>query len=302
MKHLFLLHSLLVILMTHSRLNSQNYYPFPMDSAEWHYEMVYPVLGPNDRFEYRRQFVQGEMQEYKGKMYSVVYRQDLCTCTCPIPSGYEPAKDQSIYVKGGIRYENGKVYFTTFGTGPFNSYFRPETDTLLFDFTLQLADTIPYAGTQFVVTKVDTLADGRKSILLQNLNGTPYSVYWVEGQGAWGLFQTTDWYYRVGSCFKRTPNECPIPCAVTTDTHSPEAQAAGIQLFPSFAQSLVSIVLDDHFEVTDLEIYSLTGQLIKTWYSPDTQVEIPVDDLPAGPSVWKFRAKDGQKVSKMYLK
>ncbi|HAD11306.1 MAG TPA: hypothetical protein DCF33_02590, partial [Saprospirales bacterium] len=234
------------------RLDAQSNFPFPMDYAEWHYRTVTPIIGPNDMFRHQRNILDGD-SVFNGKLYAKVYSQTLCECDCSSQNGNytTPWSGQSKNLLGGVREEAGKVYFTTFGKPPFTSYFRPVLDTLLFDFTLNVGDSLDYAlGIRFAVTKVDTTSEGRRRVHLFTYNGPiPKTAIWVEGIGYdWGLFSTANYvkdytYFTGFSCFSTMPDVCGIPCALTDI--SEVDQEGQISIYPSFAMSEVFLELGD---------------------------------------------------------
>jgi len=300
-------HTLFFILLAPFVLSAQGNFPFPKENAEWQFTTVHPILGPNDAFDIYRNFVEGD-SVFNGKLYSKAYFQPLCGCICTANGPFNPANQQKRLI-GGVREENNKVYFTTFGQPPFDHYYRPVGDTLLFDFTLQLEDTINYGGYSLRVTQTGTNPDGRTYVRLSTpidtVWGEPATViHWTEGIGFWGLLETIPYLngdYYDNYCFSDDPlDPCPIPCAVT-GTATPELETQ-VKIYPSFAQETVQVELGNGFSKLNLQIYSAQGSLIRSVHEESNTAEINIKNLPVGAYLFVFEASPGVYVSKWYLK
>ena len=306
MKHKHLSHILFFILLAPFVLDAQGNFPFPKDSAEWQYMRVYPHLGPNDWFIAYRNLVDGDTV-FNGKHYSKVYHQQLCDCIYGGNAPLGPVNLQK-YLLGGVREENSKVYFTTFGQPPFDYYYRPMGDTLLFDFTLQLGDPIVYAEYQLAVTEVSFSPEGRKYMALSKLTvqgEPPTNIFWTEGIGHLGLLETLNKLsgqcYYVSSCFSEDPfNPCPMPCSLT-GTATPELESQ-VKIYPSFALETVQVELGNGFSGLNLQIYSAQGNLISSVHQEGNTAEINVKNLLAGAYLFVFEVSPGVYVPKLYLK
>ncbi len=307
MKNKHLSHTLFFILLAPFVLSAQGNFPFPKENAEWQFTTRHPVLGPNDEFDVYRNFVDGDTV-FNGKHYSKAYTEWLCTCICTSSGPFNPGYQQK-RLFGGVREENGKVFFTTFGRPPFDHYYRPMGDTLLYDFTLQLGDTIHYGEYPLTVTQTGADFEGRKYVRLSTPIDTvwwepPTVLDWTEGIGFRGLMETIPYLsgelYQ-SSCFSDDPLDlCPIPCAVT-GTVTPELEKQ-VKIYPSFAQETVQVELGDGFSALNLQIYSAQGSLIRNVHQESNTAEINVKNLPVGAYLFVFEASPGVYVSKWYLK
>lgn len=288
-------------------INAQGPFPFPTEHAVWTFTTVSGVIGPNDYYTIYRNFVQGDTL-FNSKVYTKAYRQKLCTCTCS-GSGPFTTTTQNKVLIGGVREENGKVYFSTFGQPPFNQYYRPVLDTLLFDFTLKLGDTILYGDYQLAVTKVDSTMDGRKRIHLLGyvLNNIPREFSWIEGIGFYGLLETIPYIsfstYYSGFCFSDDPsNPCPLPPTCTLVATTDPVLLEQVSIYPSLAQELVHITLGQAFSEVQLQIFSATGSLVRTVRQFGNTAEIDVSSLPQGAYLFVFESTEGVPVSKWYAR
>mgnify|MGYP000875032789 FL=1 len=269
---------------------SQSAFPFPTAHAEWVVYKVYPIIGPTDEFLVYRNFVEGD-SVFMGKTYTKVFRQDLCRCICSVRNNYLPIGAQPMLL-GGVREENHRVYFTKFGAGNGQSYYSPVTDTLLFDFTAQAGDSIPYAGnTTLVVDLVDTASDGRKQIHFK-VHPPGYPGVWKEGIGSAGILETTEFFFSNGSCFSdQVPSACSIPCAVTA-VEDPVVHPR-FQVMPTLASDVVRIDGSDPSEQYSVQILSSTGALLETYSGILSGDPINIGHLPSGILVFQIRSSNG---------
>lgn len=290
----------LLLLAALRPLVAQGDFPFPTDSAEWIVYKVYGIIGPEDYFVVYRDFVNGQDSVFEGKTYTVAWRQDLCNCTCVTP-GYLPAANQAPFILGGIREEDGKVFFTAFG-GDGATYFRPVHDTLLFDFTAQPGDTLPYGETALEVTDVTEDTDGRKTVHLKIL---PFGVprTWVEGQGSAGLLETLEWFNQNGSCFSRgLPSTCDVPCEVVTAIADPAPGVLSIAVHPSPATDRVTMSMPDTWTRADVYFFTPDGRMLSSY--PDVAPDQPLDvsGCPPGLVIIAAMADDGRRATGRFIK
>ena len=295
-------------LISFNLANAQSNFSFPNTYAEWHYRTVSPIIGPNDFFSHKREILEGD-SVFQGKTYHKLYSQLLCVCDCNTQNGpyTQPWSGQSKVLMGGVREEAGKVYFTKFGQPPFNSYFRPAGDTLLYDFTLNPGNTLNYDYVHYTVTKVDSTAEGRRRIYLFAQNGPiPKTVAWIKGIGfSYGLLNTSpfvkDYFYITGyTCFSTTIGECPIPCALTgiSDTDMPEE----LRIYPNFAEQELFLELGNGFNGIKGFVYTVDGRLITRLDAPGKSVNLNVSDWPKGMLYFVLERADGQTVARPYMR
>lgn len=303
-----LLACIFFLLNLHSS-NAQGNFPFPNNYAEWHYRTVSPLIGPTDFFSHKREIMEGD-SIFQGKIYQKVYSQLLCVCDCNTQNGSytQPWSGQGKQLLGGVREEAGKVYFTNFGKPPFDAYFRPVGDTLLYDFTLNQWDTLNYdLGVQFTVIKVDFTNDGRRRLELFAQSGPiPKTVVWTEGIGYdYGLLNSSafvkNYFYITGySCFSTTNGVCPIPCALSSvsDAALPEE----LSLYPNFAEHELFLELGNGFDGIKGFVYTVDGRLITHLDAPGKLVNLNVSDWPKGMLYFVLERADGQTVARSYMR
>jgi len=289
--------------------SAQGNFPFPDTYAEWHYRTVTPLIGPTDFFSHKREILEGDSM-FHGKTYHKLYSQLLCVCDCNTQNGSytQPWSGQAKSLMGGVREEAGKVYFTTFGKQPNDAYFRPVVDTLLFDFTLNQWDTLNYdLGVQFTVIKVDSTAEGRRTVQLFAQSGpVPKTVVWIEGMGYnYGLLNSSvyvkDYQYFTGqSCITSTTGGCSIPCAVTgvTDKGSLEE----LRIYPNFAENELFLELGEGFDRIKGYVYAVDGRLISSLDAPAKSATLQVSDWPKGMLYFVLEKADGRTVARPYIR
>lgn len=294
--------------MTPICLFGQGNFPFPTGYAEWQWITVSPVIGPNDEYTQIRNFIEGDTI-FEGKQYSKAYRQTLCRCFCPSTNAqFSPAANQSVKLIGGVREEAGKVYFSTFGQAPFNAYLRPVVDTLLFDFTLGLGDTLVYGGHTLTVTEISMTTEGRKRINLMSLpGGIPKQASWTEGIGDVGLLESISRlegsaFYTGNSCFSAgQPSSCTVRCALSTAISEPET-VEHILIYPSFARETANIEVGDGFSGITLQVFSADGRLHQSIRHEANTLVLNLRDWPAGLYHFVFEKTSGQRVSRRYVR
>ena len=281
-------------------LDAQADFPFPTDSAEWIVYKVYGIIGPEDYFVVYRDFVSGQDSVFEGKTYSVAWRQDLCSCTCVTP-GYLPVANQTPFILGGIREEDGKVFFTVFG-GDGATYFRPVHDTLLFDFTAQAGDTLPYGDKQLAVTDVTEDMDGRRTVHLKILPlGVPRT--WVEGQGSAGLLETLEWFNQNGSCFGNAmPSTCNVPCEVVTAIADPYPDVLRLDVHPSPAMGRVTMGMPVAWPGADLYVFTPDGRLLSVLSEIAQGQTLDVSGYPPGLIILVAIDGEGRRATGRFVK
>jgi hypothetical protein len=270
---------------------TQSNFSFPTAHAEWVVHQVYPVVGPTDIFTVFRQFLQGD-SVFLGKTYTKVYEQNMCYCLCTSQAtNYIPMNSQP-YLLGGVREENEKIYFTKFGAGTGEYYFSPLVDTLLYDFTAQPGDTIPYANDYvLVVDLVDTTYDGRKRINFK-IYPPGFPGHWTEGIGSRGLLETTTFLYINDFCFSdEEPSTCSIPCEATATEEL--VSLPGIRVKPALASDFVRVECSDPSERYALQIFSIGGALLDNRRNIGSDDSIAIGHLPPGILVFQFQSTKG---------
>ncbi len=176
-----------------------------------------------------------------------------------------------------IDYPNGAIREDTLAR---KLYYLPQgaqTDTLLYDFDLQLGDTLPetYTNSAFsgfkVVSAIDSIAIGteyHRRFAISTEYAMDY-VHLIEGIGStFGLIAYLDPPFEFGTflaCFSRngftvypdTLSECEIPTG-TVALPEPEAR---VMIYPNPFNENANLLIPPSWIGATLEVYSLTGEL-----------------------------------------
>lgn len=184
-KKLFFL-TVLSVYFLYVNAQEYEYVSFPDSGAIWS-EVYYPSISDGERISYERFALSGQDTVINTKTYKKLYL------------FYDTVfrKDNAICI-GGIR-EDGlkKVYFIGDSAlhefKPFDVVFHAGEELLLYDFSLNVGDTIRQGNFDWlIVQKIDTMAIGntyRKIFHFENI----WWVKWIEGIGnIKGLLFTSD--------------------------------------------------------------------------------------------------------------
>lgn len=280
---------------------AQSNFPFPTVYGEWVVFEKRAFIGAEDTYTVFRNIMQGDTV-FKGKVYQKIYAQNLCQCLiCTAPANYESTPDQTPWLQGGVREENGVVYYTGFG-GTGDVYFNPVIDTMLFDFTLEVNDSFPYAETSFKVVSTDTTADGRRVINLVNQE-IPYPMQWVEGIGCdRGLFGFSlfSWLSHEDFCFSDDPNNsCTIPCGITS-INDPSDQTL-IKIYPNSVTDRLTIEWSGG-QAANLTVFSADGKLIREVRQMSSGNQVDVTSWSNGIYIIHLQFPDGKRVVRKVVK
>ena len=148
-------------------------------------------------------------------------------------------------------------------------------ETLLYDFNLQVGDTIvgslSLLPVDHIITSMDSVLVGNSFRKRWTINETPfYSI--IEGVGStfgllpsFGGFFTHEPYFEV-TCFQEGGTmmypESPTSCLTITDVAT-EPQKASLHLYPNPTTSTINIQLpENNGKATRTRIYDMTGRLV----------------------------------------
>ncbi|MEZ4959852.1 MAG: T9SS type A sorting domain-containing protein [Saprospiraceae bacterium] len=274
---------------------------FPDAGAEWVVNSNNPLLGANDYYNTWKYWLEGDTT-INGMDYVKVYLKTLCFSTTD-QNHYLPANPSVTVLAGAVRIMGQQVYFLRFpGQGSLGFYaqewakFPVGQESLLYDFSLAVSDTVEYAtGKNLVVTDTSTDSQGRKVIDLQYLGDPPFASRWVEGLGCTkGLLETTFYWFDFGCCIntEQWPEDCTLPCAVTYSTEA--IRSAHVAIFPSPASTYVTIHPDFSEQPFDVDLYNYMGAKIACYQNITTESKIPIEDLGPGMLLFAVKTKEGK--------
>jgi hypothetical protein len=261
----------------------QTYQPFPKDNAKWIQEWwgpapEYPPFG----------FIGIWINTLNGdtilnsKTYCKIYYYSSLTND----SGYYAVLfDDTI---------NRKVYLN-FGT----------KDTLLYDFTLNVGDTIKEtynveSSSSVIICSIDSILLNNKYFKRYNLCDGFISI--IEGIGSnagleaelnpWEYGERLDCFYKNDSIFFPANGICQV--AGLEEISKKES----INIYPNPANNRVTIEIPLQTEDAIISIYNITGQLLLKQSLQQSQTEISISSLAKGIYIIKVSSADGIAVKK----
>ena len=278
MKKLLLLNLILLTLFAKGQTSA--YHSFPDSNAVWNFHFQHYCFfnGTGDEY-YSITFSSDTLinsQTYHK--LTTPFVQSFSTGTCGgIPTGY----------KGAIRQDtaNKKVFYI------------PPTDTteqLLYDFTMQVGDTVrgyieTFAFTTDIVQSIDSVLIGSTYRKRWNINNC-YNIQFIEGIGStYGLFErspgciTDDAGYSL-TCFQQNGQslypDTITNCQLITSVNSIDNFSNQIKIFPNPSSSSFTVDFDN----ADIKEIKLTDLLGNTIFQQQTnkQSQIKIDRLQIG--------------------
>lgn len=295
MKTLF---SFLIILTLTLSVKSQNYFPIPSDStSEWRVLRIDAdgFCFHNRDFKY---FFSGDTiinTLVYHKLYQSGYYQEAENGQ-PVPGCDGYYVFENVYV-GGIRNENGRVYFHDF------------SEHLIYDFTLEVGDSVntSIAATGTQILSIDSVLVGenyRKRFNVYNPLGS--SDWIIEGLGhEKGLIEPmfTPLYFD-SELYCYAENSVPIfpigsNCDLTVKVPDDAEEDLILKLSPNPTSKMINISLRGKQEsVINLKIINLAGSVImdKPWNIQSGMNEISVDLSNLAPGLFFVVIANGNTV------
>ncbi|MCD4695645.1 MAG: T9SS type A sorting domain-containing protein, partial [Bacteroidales bacterium] len=272
------------------------YFPFPESDTYWQYTYVdLPWYCPCFGYCYKSQYeISGDTiitnKTYHKLVLSRIYFDENCNETYSY-LGYQVAfRNQA---------EEKKVWFVPSGE---------EDEVLLYDFNLQLGDTLPESylipgGLNYYVVGIDTVEVGntfRKKYLIVNENypfNWPYEI--IEGIGGQNLIKPIEeWFnFEAGYTFGCMNNADSLiyPNGASCELITSERETfelSNVSIFPNPTSGKFWIRNNNPgIGILLIEIYSRIGEIITQLESSEPQIEIDLTGYPKG--MYLVRIKNG---------
>jgi hypothetical protein len=273
------------------------YHPFPDSNAIWNiYSLLYGI---------------GYYEEFYTIMISgdtVINSSNYHKLNIPYiqTSGKSGELKNSLGYNGAIREDevNRKIYFVP----P-----QENTEQLLYDFTLQVGDTVSgyietYAYPKDVVYSIDSVLVGDNYRKRWNIN-LSYGISLVEGMGStYGLIekspgQIVDAPDISITCFKQNGNtlypDTTTNCDIITSLKSPIKDADLIKIYPNPSNGSINIELDQSLKVKGLKITDMIGNIMLQ-RERDFSGNLDVN-LPAGIFLLSLTTNENKNIIKKIL-
>lgn len=285
-KTIFLITGLLLIIS----ISGQNYYPLVQENNEWNtLQVVYPGYGnPWDTIYWAMTYKFTGDTIISEKTYKKVYLSEE-----EIPTNWE--------YEGGIREDEEKVwYFPKYGNG----------ETIIYDFSLEVGDTITYRPQPFVVDSINYVeinGENRKHLYLSYLD-LPFNELWIEGIGSnYGIFSSGNgmtlggwtWFLCMsenGELIYMNPNynSCHL---ISTDIE--EMNNSIIEVYPNPVKDKLKIQNTENIKIESISIIDLKGQKLLKFEKNRTELDL--SGISTGIYLLKVKYENGELIKKILV-
>ena len=256
---------LISALFTLSSLAQQPvYFPFPESNAQWNTHMLqmgWPPLEKNYSI-----IISGDTL-INGLLYQKL--------TIVNPAWY----------KGAIRQDtiNRKVFIIPPAAA---------TEELLYDFTMQVGDTVKgyienYLNTKDIVENIDTVLVGNNYRKRWKIN-SGYSIYFIEGIGStYGLVEYSPGTIVDGpdftiSCFRQNSitiyPDTITNCGLITSVKPIEIQNDQLRIYPNPSNGSFTIEFDESLAIKEIRLTDLLGKIVFQQQT-DNRTKIEITNL-----------------------
>jgi hypothetical protein len=283
--------TILMLLCFASNTNAQTYVPFPTsaDTAVWLQRLG--NINVNMGASFGSELITKGDTVFDGKVYTKIYEQ---YANPQIPSYY-----------ASIREENKVIYLRDL-TG-----YNINTDTVLYDFNIQIGDTIDWFGTEDAFQKPTILSTD--SVLIDGVFRKRYEVssnfdllFIIEGIGSNnGLFPLYIEFesYQNLVCFSLNGNtiwyeNANNGCVVSTKQIQ---QTDNISINPNPTSNFLNIDFETN-EQRELQVFNQLGQLVLSEISNDANLILSLEYLPKGFYVLAIQTEKGTFTKKVIKK
>lgn len=251
-----------VILTLSSQAQKSDYYPFPDSNAQWNVQLTlmgYP--GPMHE-EFYSLIISGDTiingLSYKKLMIPFIQSSGKSTTTL-ITTGY----------KGAIRQDT--VSRTVFIIPP-----TTVTEQLLYDFTMQVGDTVKgYIETNTnpkdVVASIDSVMVGDNYHKRWNINPN-YFISFIEGIGStYGLIESSpggvvDWAGICITCFQQNGvllyPDTATSCKLITSVPPGDMKKDNFKIYPNPSHGSFTVEFDQLMNIEEIRLTDLLGRII----------------------------------------
>jgi hypothetical protein len=269
---------------------SQSYYPIVQENNEWNVlQVIYPGTGnPWDTIYWTQTYKLTGDTIISEQTYKKVYLSEE-----EITTNWE--------YEGGIREEEEKVwYFSKYGNG----------ETILYDFTIEVGDTITYLPQPFVVDSInyrEINGEDRKHFYLSYLE-IPYTEFWIEGIGSnYGILSSGGgmgiggwtWFLCMsenGELIYMNPNynSCHL-----ISTGIEEMNNSIIQVYPNPTHDKIKIKNTENIKIESISIIDLKGKKIIEFGK--NQTDLDLSGISTGIYLLKLTHENGEVIRKIMI-
>jgi hypothetical protein len=187
------------------------------------------------------------------------------------------------------------------------------TETLLYDFNLQLGDTVPVSFSSGYVSAIDSVLVGssyHKRFTISEVNHSLMDQYLIEGIGSTsGLLKLVTFCFECCSdlgCVKQDGNTIYQrigPCNIITGTSNKLVPDFSCKISPNPCEGLVKIHFYPQAENVSLLLYNELGQIVMQKYNLSNEQDIDLASLKAGFYYYNVRnSNNGNYSGKLFKK
>lgn len=298
MKNLLLLILMLSALSTKSQTSV--YHPFPDSNAVWNINFTSDCSFGSAIEDYSIA-LSGDTS-IKSQIYhklTIPYVQFYSTGTC---TQYHTAS-----YRGAIRQDiaNKKVFYVP------PAY---ETEQLLYDFTMQVGDTVKgfigsYANPKDTVVSMDSVLINNNYRKRWNINPC-YGIYFIEGIGStYGLIEMslgciTDQAGYSITCFNQDGHslypDTTTNCQLITSVNPADAILKQVKIFPNPSNGSFTIDIGQYQDIREIQVSNLLGNIVSRRQITN-QKRINIDYLQSGTYIMTIIDKGNRKISRKII-
>ncbi len=276
-------------LMITGLIYSQDYYPIVQENNEWNVLKVFPTPGnPWDSSHLTMTYKFYGDTIINNQVYKKVFKSEA---EIPVNWGYV----------GGIREEEQKVWYL--------SRYESE-ETLIYDFTLNIGDTVTILGWEPMVvdsiTQIEINGEDRKQIYFAPL--VYFIEHWIEGIGSnFGILQSgssmvVGWYTRFlcmsedGELIYMNPD---YSSCYLVSTNIEEIHYSRIQVYPNPTKDIIHIKNSENVKIESISIIDLNGQNLLEFEKDRNELDL--SGLSSGIYLLKLTYQKGEVYRKIII-
>lgn len=270
-----LIYFYLFTLLPLSQAFSQTYIPFDLTDTKWVMSYLYPSQGGVATESFFEVYTKGDTL-IDDKIYTIVATKNLCRLSyTPTETTSHDNFAKEEYVFGALREEDKRVYyyrFDAFKAGYNVPNLESEIDHLIYDFNVEVGDTIYHSSEVYTIIFDSYASSGVKVYEYINTEdesfANPSDALIREGRGSDdGLFAAFYGYYSNLECYASGAPLDGIACTncsnYITSTENIYPTDRNV-LYPNPAYSQLFIHDEYTNELERVVVYNIQGQRVKT--------------------------------------
>jgi hypothetical protein len=276
------------------------YRPFPDSNAVWNIN-----------------FYSGCMIGTDQEFYSITFSGDTTINSLTYHKLFSPFVQS--FISGGCNVTHTTGYKGAIRQDTTNKkvFYVPPTDLneqLLYDFTLQVGDTVKgflesFAFQPDVVLSIDSVLVGDNYHKRWIIN-TCYNIYLIEGIGStFGLIELspgciTDYDGYTITCFQQNGQsiypDTTSNCQLITSIYSIDPNSSKVKVFPNPSNGLITVDFEQPSNIREIKVTDLLGNIVKQQKTFNNK-KIYIDNLPSGVYILTIFDKDNKTINEKII-